>query len=167
MRTSLSRKIWVARMPLLVGVIASACLTSVGTLIARAGSTASIGIEPDYYRKGLEWDRARLERARSDALGWHADVEVVLSERRLVVRLADPSGHAVDGATLSGEAFAHAASSQRIAVVFSAVNGAGGEYAAEIEAARVPPPGKWRVSLVAARGSDRFIVDRDVEVDAR
>ncbi len=158
---------WVARMPLLVGVIALACLTSVGTLIARAGSTASIGIEPDYYRKGLEWDRRRGEQARSAALGWNANVRVDLAASRIEVELTDRQGAAVEGAEISGEVFAHAASSRRAAVVTEPVQGRPGTYAAAIKATSRGAHGKWRVSLTAARGDERFIIERDVEVAAR
>lgn len=167
MRPSLSRKIWVARMPLLVGVIALACLTSVGTLIARAGSTASIGIEPDYYRKGLEWDRRCAEKARSAALGWNAALRVDLASSRVEVKLTDRDGAAVDGAVLSGELFAHAASSRRAVVALRPVEGKPGTYAAGIDAASRPAAGKWRVSLTAARGEDRFIIESDLEVAER
>lgn len=158
---------WVARMPLLVGVIALACLTSVGTLIARSGSTASIGIEPDYYRKGLEWDRRRGEQARSAALGWNANVRVDLAASRIEVELTDRQGAAVDGAEISGEVFAHAASSRRLAIALPPIDGTPGTYSASLDAASRPAPGKWRVSLTAVRGDKRFIIERDVEVAAR
>lgn len=155
---------WVARMPVLVGAICAASLTSVGLLVLKSGGTAAIGIEPDYYRKGLEWDRLRGEKARSDALGWTASVEVIAGEHAVLVRLADASGLPVDGAVVSGEAFAHRESSKRAALAFGAAAGKSGTYLAGLSPAGPLPSGKWRVSISAARGDDLFVLDRDVEV---
>jgi nitrogen fixation protein FixH len=155
---------WVARMPVLVGAICAASLTSVGLLVFKSGGTAAIGIEPDYYRKGLEWDRLRAEKAKSDALGWKASVEIIAGERAVLVRLADASGLPVDDAVVSGEAFAHRESSKRAALTFAAAAGESGTYVAGLSQTKALVPGKWRVSLTAVRGDDRFVLDRDVEV---
>jgi nitrogen fixation protein FixH len=155
---------WVARMPVLVGAICAASLTSVGLLVFKSGGTAAIGIEPDYYRKGLEWDRLRAEKARSDALGWTASVEVIAGERAVLVRLSDASGLPVDDAAVSGEAFAHRESSKRAALTFTAAAGKSGTYVAGIPQTESLLKGKWRVSITAERGDDRFVLERDVEV---
>lgn len=156
--------LWVMRMPLLVGAICASGVISVGTLITRAGGTAGLGLEPDYYRRALEWDRLKREEAQSAALGWGCELELKAGADGLTVRLMGADGGAIAGADISGEAFPHRAASRRAGLRFGAVTGAQGSYFAEIPGG--VGPGRWRVSIVAERGAQRFVLGRDVEVAA-
>lgn len=164
MSPGVKQALWVMRMPLLVGAICASSVISVGTLITRAGGTAGLGLEPDYYRRALEWDQRKREQAQSAALGWTCELELKAGAGRLTARLTGADAGAIEGAQISGEAFPHRAASRRAGLRFEPATGAEGTYSAEIMGG--VEPGRWRVSIVAERGQQRFVLERDVEVIA-
>jgi len=164
MTSGVRRALWVLRMPLLVGVICASSVFSVGMLVTRAGGTAGLGLEPDYYRHALEWDRRKRAEAESAALGWVCETELRAGGGGLVVRLVGADGRGIGGASVSGEAFPYRDASRRAGLRFEAGEGAAGSFLAEIPGG--VEPGRWRVSIVAERGAERFVLERDVEVPA-
>lgn len=71
-----------------------------GVMLVMALSTHSGLVATEPYRKGLRYnERIAADEAQS-RLGWTSDVEVSAGARRLVVRLADRDGRAVDGAKI-------------------------------------------------------------------
>ncbi len=80
-------------------------------MVARAATDPSFAVEPDYYRKAVDWDRRQAQQAASDALGW----TIVLDARQdeLRVQLRDRFGRPIDGAMVRVEAFANARAQHR------------------------------------------------------
>ena len=127
-------------------------LTSVGGniyMVMRATNDPAFAVEPDYYRKAVEWDKVQAEQEKSDALGWHVLVDARQDELR--IRLTDRLGRPVDGATVEVEAFANARASQRI--VGRLVPKGLGVYVLQRPFDR---SGLWEYRLAAVRDQERF-----------
>lgn len=90
-------------------------LTSVGGniyMVMTATDDPGFAVEPDYYKKAVDWDRLQAERAASEALGWNVVVDARADELR--IRLTDRLGRPIDGATVEVDAFPNARASQRV-----------------------------------------------------
>lgn len=125
-------------------------------------------VEPDYYRKAVEWDRTMARRAASASLGWSATAtlgtaraagsaeagpmatSVRLSSRVLRVALRDASGAPITDAEVSATLIHNREASTPVTVALSAAEGG---YAG---AAVLTHAGQWEVRIVARRGTERF-----------
>jgi nitrogen fixation protein FixH len=119
-----------------------------------ASRDASFSVEPDYYRKALDWDRTMAQEAANRALGWTATVDEAAPAargRRLVLRLRDRDGEPVDGAEVTLEA-RHGARAADV-VHGRLVDVGQGRYAAELLLARA---GLWELRVRAERGAQVF-----------
>ncbi len=121
----------------------------------------SFAVEPDYYRKAVEWDSTAARRARSDALSWQVRARVAPAERgatRLSLDLTDEGGMVVQGAALAGSLLHIARAADVQAVTFTqAPNGA---YEATVPMTR---DGVWELRLTADRGNEHFVHTLRVE----
>jgi nitrogen fixation protein FixH len=116
----------------------------------------SFAVEPDHYRKSMEWDAFAALLRSSDALGWSAVVETepragILGDRRVAVRIADRDGKPVKGAAVSVVAFHHARGSERIEGML--LEDGDGIYAGRL---RLRKEGLWECRLTARLGDARF-----------
>ncbi len=160
--TALARRGWY--WPL---IVAGLLVLGVGAnvlLLVKANADPSFAVEPDYYRKALDWDKAQAQEGTNRALGWEVGVEVTPKPGTpglavVRARLTDRLGVGVDGAHVSLEAFHNARSADRIETTLRG-DGAGA-YAAEVPMRR---EGLWEFRLRAERGKDVFTatVDQDV-----
>lgn len=148
------------RWPLIIIGLISLNMCIVAVTVICANSDKSFAIEPDYYKKALDWDRTATARDRGAALGWN--VAVTLAEPRkdsskpvMRVSLQGPasadgqSTAPLDGAQIQVEAFAQARSGQRVAI--DPVGVGGGIYEADAPITRA---GLWEVRLKIKRGPD-------------
>lgn len=146
--------------------IAVVLATSVGAnvyMMRLAAGDPSFAVEPDYYQKAVHYDDVMAQRARNAELGWTLEPRVARDAEggaTLRVRLADAAGRAIDGATLSVEAFpvARSADVVRATLVASAD---GGDYAVALP---VRHAGRWELRFDASRGGDRFTAVERVEI---
>ena len=60
----------------IVGLLVGGAAANIGFMIV-ANRDATFAVEPDYYRKAVDWDRAMAQEARNVELGWRADGAVV------------------------------------------------------------------------------------------
>jgi nitrogen fixation protein FixH len=125
-------------------------------------------VEPDYYRKAVEWDRTMARRAASVALGWQAnatlgglDVSAAAAPpaRTLTVDLRDASGTPIADAEVSATLIHNREASVPVAVALRAV-GAAGRYAGT---GALLHAGQWEVRVVARRGGERFETSLRIE----
>lgn len=135
-----------------------------GTLLVCATNDPSFAVEPNYYRRALNWDAEAAQRRASDALGWTLSLEVapaasVIGEREVRFRLLDREGAPVLDAHLDVIAFHHARGSERIGLMPGAQGG--GEYTCT---APLRKAGTWEFRVRALRGVDQFIATELVEV---
>ena len=147
-----------------VGITAILGVTVAGNLwVARiAGSDPSVQVEPDYYRKAVEWDARVAQERRNAALGWTLEPTVAAEHgvSRLAVRLTDRAGAPLAGATVTVSAFPVARSAD---VVTARLVADGDGYAARVPVART---GIWELRFDVVRGAERFTSTRRVELAA-
>ncbi len=123
-------------------------------------------VEPDYYRKAVEWDRTMAQRSASDALGWSASAtlgsatpaEALRELRELRVVLHDSLGAAVSGAQVRAILIHNAEAARRVEVTLR--EAPNGEYVATTMA---PHAGRWEVRVAVRRDAQRFAVTLHVE----
>ena len=147
------RRGWGWPLGLALGLIASAALNIAFAIVA--SRDASFAVEPDYYRKSLEWDRTMTQEDVNRALGWslavHAEPAASPGMLRLVVTLRDRAGGLVDAGLVTVEARHGARAAQVVTGTLTPV--AGDRYAADIPLRRA---GLWELRLTAHRGGDVF-----------
>jgi len=127
---------------------------NIGFMIV-ANRDASFAVEPDYYRKAVEWDRAMAQEARNTELGWtvSARLEPTAADRaRLVAAVRDRAGAALTGADVRVEAFP-SARAREIASVALEPGGGAGVYTGLLPSAR---PGLWELRVQVTRGAEVF-----------
>ncbi|MBX3174423.1 MAG: FixH family protein [Gemmatimonadaceae bacterium] len=145
-------------------LITASLLFTVGVnvvmLFAAGADPNGTVVEPEYYRKAVEWDRTMAQRATSDALGWQAEVAMGSSSpdgRRVTVKLRDASGAPVTGADVRVTLIHNLEAAHPLQ---SALTARAGEYSAELAATRA---GRWEVRVEARRGQARFYHTTHVE----
>lgn len=115
----------------------------------------SFSVEPDYYRKAVEWDSTAARRMRSDALQWRVAARVEPgsgSESQLTLDLTDAQGAIVRDATLRGSLLHIARGDEVQQVAFTQT--ATGSYVASVPMQRA---GVWELRLTADRDSSHFL----------
>ncbi len=135
-----------------------------GVMIYYATTDKTFAVEPDYYRKAMNWDSYAARRDASAKLGWTVQLRVRAAENerarpRLVLNVADRDGEPVSDVQFRGVAFHRARASERLELAFA--NAGDGEYECEAAMSR---PGLWEVRLIASRGRDVFESIEQVEV---
>jgi nitrogen fixation protein FixH len=138
----------------IVGLLVSGAAANIGFMIV-ANRDASFAVEPDYYRKAVDWDRTMAQEARNAELGWRvsARLEPIDGGRaRLVARVADRDGRPVTDAAVVAEAFP-SARARDIASFTLAPAGPDGAYVVTLTRAR---PGLWELRLRVTRGEQVF-----------
>jgi nitrogen fixation protein FixH len=137
-----------------VGLLAGGVGANVGLMLVAMGD-ASFAVEPDYYRKALDWDRTMAQEARNAELGWSVSTRLERgarpAEARLVARLTDRAGAPLGGARVAVEAFPSARASQVVSATLDPQGN--GVYAAGLPAGR---PGLWELRIRVTRGADVF-----------
>jgi nitrogen fixation protein FixH len=138
----------------IVGLLVGGAGANIGFMIV-ANRDATFAVEPDYYRKAVEWDRTMAQEARNAELGWQvsARLEPIDGGRaRLVARVAARDGRPVTGAAVVVEAFP-SARARDIASFTLTPAGPDGVYAVTLVRAR---PGLWELRLRVTRGAEVF-----------
>ena len=129
--------------------------------VANSDANGSV-VEPDYYRKAVQWDSTMAHRAASDRLRWTAAVSLSAGDRvpgqtartaTLRVTLADSAGTGATGAVVRAVLIHNADAARPIEVALR--DRGDGRYVAEL---RLTQTGLWEVRLTAERGSERFSV---------
>ena len=163
--------------PLLVSLaLAFTVGVNVVMLFAAGADPNGTVVEPDYYRKAVEWDRTMARRAASAALGWTATASIGAARatdavpaaadasalttvaRHVTVELRDATGAAVADAEVTAtlihnrEAFTP--------VNLALVSSHDGRYTA---AGPLAHSGQWELRIVARRGEQRFETSLRVE----
>jgi nitrogen fixation protein FixH len=120
-----------------------------------AGADASFAVEPDYYRKAVDWDSTMAQSGRNTALGWDLDAKLAPpgadGHSRVTVVLRDVDGAPLDDAVIRLEA-THNAQARRVLEATLQATGDGTYHALLPDARR----GIWELRFEATRGADRF-----------
>ena len=132
-------------------------------LVRLANSDTHFAVEPDFYRRAVEWDATQAQARANVALGWR--IEPILGPLAatgptpLAVAVHDAAGAPVAGATVTLEALQVAHASERITAALQP-DTAAGRYVAPVE---LPREGLWELRVAVSRGSERFTGDLRVE----
>jgi nitrogen fixation protein FixH len=140
-------------------LVSAALLFTVGVnvvmFVAASSDLNGSVVEPDYYRKAVEWDRTMARRAASDSLGWRTTARFERGPADSVLLVV--AATAADGGPLTGVRFTatlihnlDAARPVRVALTERAE----GRYVA-------PAPrshrGLWEVRLEGRRDAARYV----------
>ena len=141
--------------PLLVALaLAFTVGVNVVMLFAAGADPNGTVVEPDYYRKAVEWDRTMARRAASDALGWSAEATLGAATREgrsLRVTLQDAAGAPITDAEVHVTLIHNREAATPIQVTLA--RDAAGGYVGSASAAH---RGLWEVRVVARRAASRF-----------
>lgn len=145
-------------------LITAALLFTVGAnvvmFVAAGGDPNGTVVEPDYYRKAVDWDRTMARRAASDRLAWTSSITLGAAvDGRRDVRLAlhDATGAPVRDADVTVTLIHNLEASTPLQGALAARDDA---YAAVMDAAR---SGQWEVRVEARRGTERYTTSARVE----
>lgn len=139
--------------------IAGALLLNLGVgvqLMRVANADQHFAVEPDYYRRALAWDSTQAQLVRNAELGWQPAVHLgpvdSASGALLELQLADRSGAALGGATITAEARQVAHAGEVLVLEFDPTSVAG-VYRAREPLTRT---GLHELRISATVGSERF-----------
>lgn len=143
-----------------VAIVGLLCVHAVAmvTVVFMATRDPSFSVEPNSYRKAVDWDISQARRRASEQLGWSAQIQVsptadTIGRRQLSCRLTDKQGVAVVAATVQVEWFHHARAADRRRVTLEPEPD--GSYSALLPMKR---NGTWEFRITARRGSSLFNV---------
>jgi nitrogen fixation protein FixH len=140
-----------------IGIVLVLTGTVAGNLIMMrvANDDPSMAIEPDYYKKAVDFDSTMAQERRSNALGWTAvstmDSLVHGRPTRLHVRLRDASGASVSGASVQVTALFNARANDLQSGTLQREGDS--SYSVPLN---IRYPGEWEVRVDAVRGSEHF-----------
>jgi nitrogen fixation protein FixH len=125
-------------------------------MVLLATRDETLSVEPDYYRKGLEWDQTAAQMRENTRLGWSARLDVAkesnaAGEREVRLTLRDADGRPLTGAQVELVAFAHARGHQRQTVSLSPDQD--GTYTVVLRFSR---PGVWEFRFAVRCGNHVF-----------
>jgi hypothetical protein len=147
------------------GIGAVLVLTVVGNaaVYQAANDANAAAVEPDYYRKAVEWDSTLAQEERNHQLGWRAEIDPDPMDSSgastIAVTLQDAAGSPIAAANLDLIAIHNAA---------AATPSHDSTRTDDAGRARIRLPlrhrGLWEFRLTATRGATRFtaVLHRDV-----
>lgn len=140
-----------------IGIVAILLASVAGNIavIMITRDDPSFSVEPDYYRKAVEWDSTAARQVRSDALQWRVAARVEAGagdQAQLTLDLTDAQGAIVHDATLRGSLL-HIARADDVQQV-SFTQAENGAYIASVPMQRI---GVWELRLTADRDSSHFL----------
>jgi nitrogen fixation protein FixH len=131
----------------------------VGVTIYAAVTDRSFAVEPEYYRRALEWNQTARQRERNAALGWAVEVaslEPRVAGLRVAVRVRERHGAPVSGAQVAVLAFAESRAGRRYEATLA--EGEAGAYTGDLPVAE-PAGGLWLVRVAVSRGGDLYTAE--------
>jgi nitrogen fixation protein FixH len=141
--------------PLGITAILGATIAANLVVMRIANDDPSFAVEPDYYRKAVQYDSTMAQQRENLSLGW--GIVTALdpigdgTRTRLVVQLLDASRSPLPGAQVAVMARFNARANDTLTAVLA--EHAPGTYVTNLPIAR---PGEWEVRVDAAHGSQHF-----------
>ncbi len=154
------------RWPTLIAVALLGNVALGVVLIRVAGGDEHFAVEPNYYRKAVDWDSTAAQAERNRALGWEVTPQLAALAAgtaptlHLLVRTG--AGAPVIGATVSLEAMPVAYADEVLRAVLPASD-ALGRTSVPVGMART---GLWELRLSVLRGTERFTTNLRLDVSA-
>ena len=144
-----------AAWPLAIVAVLGVTVLANGVLLWEARQPAAGGLEPDYYHRALAWDTTQAERARSAALGWHAEgalVRTAAGGLACEITLTDSLGAPLPAARLSVVGVHNLIADTPLTWELSET--APGTYVSPVT---LPRAGRWELRVQAVRGAERWV----------
>lgn len=148
-----------------IGVASILALTVAANIVVMriASDDPSFSVEPDYYRKAVNFDATMAQERTNLALGWGFDAAIDSigdgQHTRLSVRLRDAAASPLRGARVAVMARFNARANDTLTAVLE--ERTPGTYVATLPIAH---PGEWEVRVDARQGSQRFSTSSRVMV---
>ncbi len=142
-----SGRFWMLVPVLLLGASVAGWIVMVRLAVDDPG----FSLEPDYYRKAVEFDAREARRRAADDVGFRVDVESFVRDgatTRLRVRARDRAGVELTGAMLRGIGFSNARAKNVVPLSFRAESD--GVFVAEFD--ENVHLGLWELRLEIVRG---------------
>jgi len=136
--------------PLSIAGVLGLTVVANGFLLYVATKTDTEAVEPDYYRKAVNWDSAMAQARENVALAWQVQGRLDPGGE-LTLRLTDSTGAPLDGARVAVEGFALAQAAEFYHATLALESA--GTYEGTIPR---PHGGLHEVRVTVIRGSDRF-----------
>lgn len=141
--------------PIGVATILSCTVIANVVVMRIANDDPSFSVEPDYYRKAVNFDSSMAQARENLSLGWGIDTRIDSigdgAHTRLSVRLRDASSSPLPGARVAVMARFNARANDTLTAQLTEESP--GTYVAMLPIAR---PGEWEVRVDATHGSQRF-----------
>lgn len=149
--------------PIGVAAILAATVAANIVVMRIASDDPAFSVEPDYYRKAVEFDSTMAQQRRNISLGWGFDAAIDSigdgRHTRLSVRLRDASASPLSGARVAVMARFNARANDTLTAVLT--EEAAGTYSTTLPIAHT---GVWEVRVDATHGSQRFSTSARVNV---
>jgi hypothetical protein len=139
------------------GIAAVLAITVAGNAAVywAANDSNAAAVEPDYYRKAVEWDSTLAQGERNRRLGWVVEAGLAAgpasAARALSLGLRDAAGRPVAGAAVDIVAIHNTWAAEPVHA--AAVTDAQGNLRMDLP---LHHDGLWELRFVITRGSDRF-----------
>jgi len=141
--------------PIGVAVILGATVAANLWVMKIANSDPSFAIEPDYYRKAVNYDSTMAQQRENATLGWTMRTQLAPigdgTHTTLTVTLRDAHAGALTGAQVAVMTRYNARANDTLTAVLT--EAAPGRYETLLPIAH---PGEWEVRVDATRGGARF-----------
>lgn len=150
----------------------------VGLVVLNLGATIVLlvmsnwgthAVEPDYYRKAINWDQNMSQQRTNHRLGWVVDLAFErgavdarssrIPETTVVLRPKTRLGRPIKGAQVKVEAYARLRAERRKNAIFKERRD--GSYALPL---RLWPTGLWRFDVSVKQGRRLFTVTIDQDI---
>lgn len=141
--------------PLGITIILGATIAANIVVMRIANDDPAFAVEPDYYRKAVQYDSTMAQQRANISLGW--GIVTALdpigdgTHTRLAVQLLDASRSPLPGARVAVMARFNARANDTLTAVLD--EEAPGRYVTTLPIAR---PGEWEVRVDASHGSQHF-----------
>lgn len=143
-----------ARWPLAIAGVLGLTVLANAFLFYRANDRSAAVVEPDYYRKAVQWDSTLAQARRDRELGWRIEASLGPLEAGgsdLIARLTSLDGTPIAGAVIRVTAIHNLDAAHPVT---AALEPAGGDaYRARLPLSHA---GLWELRFEAVRGGDRF-----------
>jgi len=150
----------------LAGVLAATVAANIWVAVI-ANDDPSFAIEPDYYRKAVQWDTTLAQDRHNVSLGWRLTPAMSAiapdGTSLLSAQFTDSTGAAISGAVIRVAALAVARASDVHDMTLTPQAGAG-DYAVRFDARRA---GEWELRFDAKLGAEHFTQMSRVRVSSR
>src|SRR5664279_5249071 len=90
--------------PWLIAALLVATVAGQGVMLYAAASDPTFAVEPDYYKKAVDFDDVIAQEAANQRLGWGASAVIgarAAAGAEFTLRLADAKGAAMPGARVT------------------------------------------------------------------